>query len=57
MGVRGKRHWSECRHEQAVFVRIMAGVATEHGEEKTVMIDAPYLKAHRNGREKGGAAT
>ena len=26
---------------------MMAGLAAEHGEEKTVMIDATYLKAHR----------
>lgn len=28
----------------------MAGLATEHGEEKAVMIDATYLKAHRTGQ-------
>lgn len=36
------------------------GVAAEHGEEKTVMIDATYLKAHRtatNVAEKMGAWT
>ena len=36
----------------------MAGLAAEHGEEKTVMIDATYLKAHRTatslGAKKGG---
>lgn len=26
---------------------MMAGLAAGHGEEKTVMIDATYLKAHR----------
>ena len=26
---------------------MMVGLAAEHGEEKTVMIDATYLKAHR----------
>ena len=37
---------------------MMVGLAAEHGEEKTVMIDATYLKAHRTatsmGVEKGG---
>ena len=36
----------------------MVGLAAEHGEEKTVMIDATYLKAHRTATsmvaEKGG---
>ena len=40
------------------FARMMAGLAAEHGEEKTVMIDATYLKAHRTatslGVKKGG---
>jgi len=58
--VSGKRHWSECRHEQGVFARMMAGLAAEHGERKTVMIDATYLKAHRTatsmGVKKGGVA-
>ncbi|GAB5463246.1 MAG: hypothetical protein HoeaKO_33370 [Hoeflea alexandrii] len=51
---------------------MMAGLAAEHGEEKTVMIDATYLKAHRTatslgvkkrgrgrliGRTKGGMTT
>ncbi|KPP90427.1 MAG: hypothetical protein HLUCCA08_15810, partial [Rhodobacteraceae bacterium HLUCCA08] len=26
---------------------MMMGLAADHGEEKTVMIDATYLKAHR----------
>ena len=58
MEVSGKRHWFECRHEQGIFARMMAGLAAEHGEEKTVMIDATYLKAHRTatslGVKKGG---
>ena len=37
---------------------MMAGLATEHGEQKTVMIDATYLKARRTatslGVKKGG---
>ena len=36
----------------------MAGLAAEHGEETTVMIDATHLKAHRTasslGVKKGG---
>ena len=38
---------------------MMAGLAAEHTEEKTVMIDATYLKAHQTatsvGAKKGGA--
>ena len=26
---------------------MMAGLAAKHGEQKTVMIDATYLKVHR----------
>ena len=37
---------------------MMAGLAAEHSEQKTVMIDATYLKAHRTasslGVKKGG---
>jgi hypothetical protein len=29
-----------------VFARMMAGLTAEQGEQKTVMIDATYLKAH-----------
>ena len=39
-------------------IALMAGLAAEHGEKKTVMIDATYLKAHRTatslGVKKGG---
>jgi hypothetical protein len=39
---------------------MMAGLAAEHGEKKTVMNDATYLKAHRtasrSGVNKGEAA-
>lgn len=42
-----ERHWSEYSHERGVFARIMAGLAAEHGEETTVMIDVTHLKAHR----------
>ena len=39
---------------------MMTGMAAEHGEKKTLMIDATYLKAHRIasslGVKKGGLA-
>lgn len=42
-----------------VFARIMDGLASEAAEQKTVMIDATYLKAHRTASslavKKGGA--
>ncbi len=42
-----------------VFARIMEGLASEATEQKTVMIDATYLKAHRTASslavKKGGA--
>ncbi|WP_422050534.1 transposase [Shimia sp.] len=37
------KRWSE----KGVFARTLAGLAAEHGERKTIMIDATYLKAHR----------
>ncbi len=47
--------WSD----KGIFARMMAGLASEHGDEKTVMIDATYLKAHRTttsmGVKKAGA--
>ena len=48
------KRWSD----KGVFARIMAGLAAAHGEQKTVMIDATYLKAHRTAsslRVKKGA--
>ena len=33
--------------------RVMMGLAADHGEEKTVMIDATYLKAHRTASSLG----
>ncbi len=52
--------WKRWR-DTGVFARIMAGPAAEHGEKKTVMIDATYLEAHRTatgmGVKKGGAMT
>ena len=48
------KRWSD----RGIFTRMMAGLAAGHGEEKTVMIDATYLKAHRTatsmGVKKGG---
>lgn len=50
------RRWSE----KGIFARMMAGLAAEHGEETTVMIDATYQKAHRTATsmavKKGGVA-
>jgi hypothetical protein len=41
-----------------VFARMMEGLASEGGEQKTIMIDATYLKAHRTASslraKKGG---
>lgn len=60
--------WSE----KGIFARMMVGLSAEHGEKKTAMIDATYLKAHRRttsmaakkggrgrlvGRTKGGMNT
>ena len=67
----GKRHWSECNHDNGVFARIMFGLAAENAAHKTIMVDATYLKAHRTasslwlkrgrgrqiGRTKGGRNT
>ena len=35
------------RWSKGIFAQMMVGLAAAHGEEKTVMIDATYLKAHR----------
>ena len=37
------KRWSDT----GIFAQMLVGLATNHGEEKTVMIDATYLKAHR----------
>ena len=62
------KRWSD----KGIFAAMMAGLAADHGEKKTVMIDATYLKAHRTasssavkrgvrsrliGRTKGGMNT
>ena len=48
------KRWSD----KGIFAQMMVGLAANHGEEKTVMIDATYLKAHRTatsmGVKKGG---
>jgi transposase len=50
------KRWSD----KGVFACIMVGLAAEHGEETTVMIDATCLKAHRTATslaaKKGGVA-
>jgi hypothetical protein len=44
-----------------VFARMMEGLASEGTEQKTIMIDATYLKAHRTTSslraKKGGLTT
>ena len=51
-----RKRWSE----RGIFAKMMVGLAAEHGEKRTVMIDATYLKAHRTasslGVKKGGVA-
>ncbi len=37
------KRWSE----KGIFARMMAGLAAEHSEKKTVVIDATYFEAHR----------
>ena len=48
------KRWSA----KGIFARMMIGLAADHGEQKTIMIDATYLKAHRTatsmGVKKGG---
>lgn len=47
--------------DKGVFARLMEGLDSEGGEEKVVMIDATYLKAHRTASslraKKGGPTT
>ena len=50
------KRWSD----MGVFARMMVGRASAGGEEKVVMIDATYLKAHRTAsslRAKKGGQT
>lgn len=48
------KRWSD----EGIFARMLAGLAADHGEEMTGMIDATYLKTHRTasslGVKKGG---
>jgi transposase len=48
------KRWSD----KGIFAQMMVGLAANQGEEKTVMIEAIYLKAHRTvtriGIKKGG---
>jgi transposase len=47
--------------DMGVFARMMEGLASEGAEQKTIMIDATYLKAHRTASslrvKKGGQTT
>jgi transposase len=47
--------------DMGVFARMMEGLASEGTEQKTIMIDATYLKAHRTASslraKKGGSMT
>jgi transposase len=43
------KRWSD----KGIFAQMMVGLAAEHGEERTVMIDATYLKAHRTATSLG----
>jgi transposase len=51
------KRWSD----MGAFARIMTGLAANSPDNKTISIDATYLKAHRSasslGAEKGGAWT
>lgn len=50
------KRWSD----NGIFAAMMIGLAADHGEKKTVMIDANYLKTHRIASslcvKKGGEA-
>ena len=43
------KRWSD----KGIFAQMMMGLAADHGETKTVMIDATYLKAHRTASSLG----
>ncbi|QFT48736.1 hypothetical protein FIU97_19270 (plasmid) [Roseivivax sp. THAF40] len=51
--------WKRCS-DKGIAAKIMTGLAAWHGEKKTIMIDATYLKARRAasslGVKKGGVA-
>ena len=48
------KRWSD----KGIFAQMMVGLAADHGEERSVMIDATYLETHRTasslGVKKGG---
>ena len=50
------KRWSD----KGIFARMVAGLAAGHGEDRTVMTDAPCLKARRTatgmGVKRGGGA-
>ncbi len=45
-------HWKRWS-DKGILARMMADLAAEHSEEKTVMIDATYMKAHRTATSLG----
>jgi len=51
-----RKRWND----KGIFPQMMMGLAAEYGEEKTVVIEATYLKAHGTatsmGVKKGGVA-
>ena len=51
------KRWSD----KGILAQMLVGLAADHGEEQTVMIDATYLKAHRTASslraKKGGLET
>ena len=51
------KRWSD----KGIFAQMLVGLAADHHEEQTVMIDATYLKAHRTASslraKKGGLET
>ena len=44
-----RKRWDD----KGIFAQIMIGLVANHGEEKTVIIDATYLKAHRTATSMG----
>lgn len=44
-----RKRWSD----KGIFAKMMPGLVAGHGERKTVMIDATYLKAHRTASSLG----
>ncbi len=48
-------HKTLCKrwNEKGVFAQIVMGLASKHGEEKTIMIDATDLTTHRTATSMG----